>query len=143
MQQFGGYLFFNGNSEQAIAFYQRAIDAELLMKMRFSEAPPEECAAVSHYPPEQIMHASLKVPGGMLMLCDGAQEGDAGFSGFSLSLATDSLPQGERWFNALAEGGKVIMPFGKTFWALGFGMLTDKFGVPWMVNVEASPEPTL
>jgi PhnB protein len=82
---------------------------------------------------EKVMHGSLSVGEAHLMVSDGHCKGPANFSGFTLSLMTSSVAEAERLFAALSDGGKVGMPLGKTFFSPSFGMVTDKFGVPWMV----------
>lgn len=137
--QLSTYLFFDGNAEQALTFYTQALGAEVLYKIRFGEAPVDDsqCATTPPFPADKIMHASLKIGDGLLMLSDGnmcAEEKKHG--GFSVSLHSNDLAQGKTWFDRLSVGANVTMPFQETFWALGFGMLTDRFGIPWMVNVE-------
>lgn len=137
--QLSTYLFFDGNAEHALTFYTQALGAEVLYKIRFGEAPVDDsqCATTPPFPADKIMHASLKIGDGLLMLSDGnmcAEEKKHG--GFSVSLHSNDLAQGKTWFERLSVGANVTMPFQETFWALGFGMLTDRFGIPWMVNVE-------
>jgi PhnB protein len=86
---------------------------------------------------DKVMHVSFKIGSSIVMASDGDLSKPAtGYSGFSLSIAPDDVASGEKIFNGLAEGGQIGMPWQETFWALGFGMVTDKFGVSWMVNVE-------
>lgn len=130
------YLFFDGRCEEAIAFYRDALGAQELMKMRFKDAPPsDDCQT----PPEfadKIMHASLAIGSTHLLLSDGqCGREKVAHSGFSLSVTANDVASGKKYFNALAQGGQITMPYQKTFWTEGFGMLVDKFGVPWMVNV--------
>jgi PhnB protein len=131
------YLFFDGTCEKAIEFYRKALGAELEMLMRYKEAP--EPPPPGMVPPgwdDKVMHASLRIGETRVMASDDCTlQSKPG--GFSLSIAASDVAQGERLFKALADGGKVTMPFGKTFWSPGFGMLTDRFGVGWMVNTEA------
>ena len=89
---------------------------------------------------DKIMHASLKIGDTMLMASDGRCDGQATFEGFSLSITVPDEAEAERVFGALSEGGLVTMPLEKTFWAPKFGMLTDRFGVGWMVSVAHKPE---
>jgi PhnB protein len=103
--------------------------------MRFKESP--EPMPAGSIPPgfeNKVMHASFRIGGSRLMASDGNEEG-AKFEGFSLSLAVPSEAEADRVFAALAKGGKVGMPLAKTFWSPKFGMLTDRFGVGWMVSV--------
>jgi PhnB protein len=131
------YLFFEGTCEQAIEFYRKAIGAELEMLMRYKEAP--EAPPPGMVPPgwgDKVMHASFRIGETRVMGSDDCTP-QSKPGGFSLSITASDVAQGERLFNALADGGKVTMPFGKTFWSPGFGMLTDRFGVGWMVDTEA------
>jgi len=130
------YLFFGGRCEEAVSFYRTALGAEVEMMMRFSESP--EPMPEGSLPPgfeNKIMHSSFRVGGATVMASDGCG-GNANFSGFSLSLSVASPEAAKKAFAALSAGGKVDMPLDKTFWSPLFGMLTDKFGVAWMVSVE-------
>ncbi|WBM70347.1 VOC family metalloprotein YjdN [Buttiauxella sp. WJP83] len=140
----GPYIFFDGTCEEAIAFYKQAIGAELLFKMTFGEMPKEEannaaegCNSGFNWPDDKIMHANVRIGDSEVMMSDGNIATDqVKHSGYSLSLTSKDVDEGKRWFDNLAAGGNVTMPWGETFWAKGFGMLTDKYGIPWMVNVE-------
>jgi PhnB protein len=127
------YLFFNGDCAQAMRFYERTLGGKLEMMMTYGQAPqPEQCPAGSA---ERIMHARLALDGRALMASDVPQgQPFQGMNGFSLSLIYPSADEAKRIFNALADGGKVTMPLAKTFWADAYGMLTDRFGTPWMVG---------
>jgi len=129
------YLFFEGRCEEAIEFYRKALGAQVEMLMRFKDAPAGEGPPGPKPPAEKIMHASLKVGDAVVMASDGMCNNKPSFSGFSLSVPAASVAQGEKLMKALSEGGQVTMPFGKTFWSPGFGMVSDRFGVSWMVNV--------
>ncbi len=134
------YLFFNGCCEEALEFYESAIDAKRVMLMRFNESP--EPPPPSMVPPgheNKVMHASIWVGKTMVMASDGCGENQT-FGGFSLYLNVASEELANRYFEALSEGGTVNMPLGKTFWSPRFGMLTDKFGVGWMVGVIAAEQ---
>jgi PhnB protein len=130
------YLYFHGRCEEALAFYEQALGAQVTFKMRHSEAPAEYAAQGEAG--QRIMHASFKVGQTTLMATDGMPGDNTPpvYAGFSISISLDSMDKGEKIFDALAQGGEVRMPWQSTFWAKGFGMVTDKFGVPWMVNVE-------
>jgi PhnB protein len=133
------YLFFNGRCEEAIAFYQKAIGAELTLSMRYEESPEEH--PPGRLPPgfeKKIMHASLRVGGTVLMASDGCSSEPAQFAGFCLSLSLATQEEAGKCFAALTEGGTVHLPLGKTFWSPCFGMVQDKFGVGWMVTVESA-----
>ena len=129
------YLFFSGRCEEALEFYRTAIGAEIEMVMLFKdspEPPPPDMLAPGFE--NKVMHASFKVGDHRVMASDGVDE-SARFGGFSLALAVPTEPEADRAFEALADGGEVRMPLGKTFWSPRFGMLTDRFGVDWMVMV--------
>ena len=128
------YLFFNGSCEQAVEFYRKALGAEVEMMMRFKESPePPKPGMVPPGFENKIMHACVNINGAPVMLSDGRVENKPKFEGFSLSLDTNEPAEGDRMFNALAQGGQVQMPLGETFFAKRFGMVADKFGVGWMI----------
>jgi PhnB protein len=130
------YLFFTGRCQEAIAFYRKTIGAEPLMVMHYKDAPP------GAMPPDadpananKVIHARLSFGGATIMMSDGPGSGK--YDGFALSLPAPDAAEAERLFKALSEGGRVDMPLGKTFFSPAFGMLTDRFGIKWMVMVEA------
>lgn len=132
------YLFFNGRCEEAVEFYRKALGAELEFLMRFNESPePHPPGMVPPGFEKKIMHCSLRIGATTLMASDGCSADKAKFEGFSLSLAVPSAAEADRAFAALADGGKVQMPLGKTFWSPRFGMVEDRFGIGWMVSVVA------
>ena len=134
------YLFFGGRCEEALDFYKKTLGAEVEMMMRFKEAPEPSQPPMPECFDDKIMHASFRVGGTSLMASDGRCEGPATFEGFSLSITVADEAEADRVFAALSEGGLVTMPLEKTFWAPKFGMLTDKFGVGWMVSVMHKPQ---
>ena len=128
------YLFFNGCCEEALDFYVRALGAEITFLMRMKESPePMELPPGAE---DKVMHANLRIGESMLMASDGMGTEKGVFTGFSLAVSAPTTEQAEAWFAALGEGGKVDMPMQKTFWAQSFGMLTDRFGVSWMLSCE-------
>jgi PhnB protein len=132
------YLFFDGRCEEALAFYQRALGAELTMMMRFKEAPqPSSPGMVPPGSEDKVMHASFRIGDTTVMASDGRCLGKPNFQGFALSITAANEAQADRTFAALADGGQVQMALGKTFFSPRFGMLTDRFGVSWMVLVPA------
>ena len=132
------YLFFNGHCEEAIEFYRKALGAEVEMMMRFKDSPePMSPGAAAPGLADKVMHASLRIGGALLMASDGMGAGELAFSGFSLSIDAPDTAGADRMFNALAEGGTVKMPIGKTFWSPYFGIVADRFGVSWMVTLTA------
>jgi PhnB protein len=133
------YLFFNGRCEEALAFYKKALGAEVQMLMRWKENPqppsPEMCAGAGQIDGNRIMHACMKIGESQVMASDGMPQEKSSFQRFSLSLTARNDAECDRLFGALAEGGQVLMPLGKTFFAQRFGMVADRFGVSWMVIV--------
>lgn len=128
------YLFFNGCCEEALSFYTQALGAKVGLMMRYKESPePLPPGMVPAGWEDKVMHVSFTVGASTVMACDSADA--AGFKGFSLSISAASEAEADRVFAALAAGGQVTMPLAKTFWSPKFGMCTDRFGVPWMVNV--------
>ena len=130
------YLFFDGRTEDALEFYKKTLGIEVEMLMRFKDAPgPDDpnCPPPSH--PNAVMHSSFKLGGQNIMASDGHVGGKPDFKGFALSLAVKSEDEAERLFAALSAGGQVTQPLIQTFFSPKFGMLTDKFGVNWMVLV--------
>jgi PhnB protein len=132
------YLFFEGSCEAAIEFYKQALGAEVLMLMRYNEAPPHD--GPSRLPPgsdSKIMHATLKIGPTEINASDGMCSGHVTFQGISLSLRAPDVESAERLFEALAVGGQIRQPMMETFFSPRFGMVADKFGVGWMVMVQS------
>jgi len=132
------YLFFDGKCEEAIEFYKKALDAKVEMMMRFKEnpEPPQDgCGGPPKDAGEKIMHAAFKVGDALVMASDGMCSGKPRFDGISLSLTVKTEAEADKRFAALADGGQIQMPLGKTFFSPKFGMVADKFGVSWMVVV--------
>ena len=128
------YLMFNGDCAEAFKFYEQLLGGKIEMSMPFAESPSAEPV-----PPEwgdKVLHATMTIDGQRLMASDAPPGHYAKPQGVSVSIALKDRDRGERIFNALAQGGTVQMPFQKTFWASGFGMCVDRFGIPWMVNCE-------
>ena len=132
MPPLNAYLVFDGNCADAMRFYERTLGGKLEMKTHADSPEPTET------PPgnaDRILHACLAMDGGVLMASDGlAGQPYDGMNGFSLALIYPTAAEGGRVFDALGKDGNVVMPFGKTFWADGFGMLVDRYGTPWMIN---------
>ena len=131
------YITFGGRCEEALEFYKNSIDAEITSLMRWKESPDNDMKGPSGYE-EKIMNASFRIGETELMADDGMGEAPAQFKGMTLAIEVADDAEAKRVFTALGEGGNVKMPLAKTFWTSSFGMLIDKFGVPWMVNVAAS-----
>ena len=132
--QISPYLAFDGQCEAAFRFYAACLGGRIEMMMTHGESPMADRS-----PPEardRIMHAQLVVGDTVLMASDGPPGHHQAMQGFSVSLMVGEPAEAERVFAALAEGGTVRMPLEETFWAMRFGMVTDRFGTPWMVNCE-------
>jgi len=130
------YLFFDGRCEEAVEFYRRALGAEVTMLMRFRDSP--EPPAPGMVPPgaeSKVMHTSFRIGDTTVLASDGRCLGQPSFQGFSLSLTVPNEAEAERLFAALADRGQVQMPLAKTFFSPRFGMVADRFGVPWMIYV--------
>ena len=133
MNQLEPYLFFNGNCAEAMRFYEKTLGGKVEMMMKASEAPGgvEKPGAKA----DGILHAAVAVEGHRLLASDWmSPDPYPGMSGVSLSLVYPTVEEAKRKFDALAAGGKVQMPFEKTFWVESFGMLKDKFGTAWMIS---------
>lgn len=129
------YLNFDGRCEEALGFYQRALGAKVEMLMRFRESPePPPPGMVAPGSENKVMHCAFTLGESLVMASDGACRGAPSFKGVTLSIAVNDVAEAERVFKALADGGQVTMPIDKTFWSPRFGMVNDRFGVPWMVN---------
>jgi PhnB protein len=130
------YITFGGRCEEALAFYKKSIGAEVTGLMRWKESPQADMKGPPGWE-EKVMNAAFRVGETQLMADDGMGDKTAEFKGMTLAIEVADDAEAQRVFTALGEGGKVTMPLAKTFWTSSFGMLTDKFGVPWMVNVAA------
>jgi PhnB protein len=125
------YLFFNGRCDEAVDFYRTAVGAEVTMLMRFKDSPDP----TSHGAGDKVMHASLRIGDTTVLVSDGRCTGQLNFEGFALSMTVSDDAEAERFFAALGDGGQVQMPLAKSFFSSKFGMVTDRFGVLWMVYV--------
>jgi PhnB protein len=127
------YLFFNGQCEAAFKFYEKALGGKI-EAMVTHEGTPAEGQVPADWK-KKIIHASMKIGDMLLMASDAPPDrSSGGMNGFSVNLTVVKPADADRIFNALAQKGTVRMPIGETFWAERFGMLTDQFGTPWMVN---------
>ena len=128
------YLSFDGQCEDAFTFYERCLNGTITMMVRYAGSPME-----GQVPPawrDKIIHARMTVGSSDLMASDSMPNFHQAAQGFSVSLNIDEPAEAERVFQALSAGGTVRMPIQQTFWAIRFGMLTDRFGIPWMINCE-------
>ena len=129
------YLHFGGNCDAAFKFYEKHLGGKIDMMMRYADAPPDMPTSPDHK--NLVMHAHMTIGDASIMGADAPPERFQKPQGFSVSLTVKELGDAERKFKALSQGGTETMPFGKTFFAKGFGMCTDQFGIPWMVNCPA------
>lgn len=132
--QINPYLVFNGQCEAAFKFYEKLLGGKITGIMTHANSP-----MANQVPPEwrdKVMHAHLTVGNWVLMGSDAPPQHFQKPQGFSVSIGVKTVEEGERIFKALSENGAVQMPFQKTFWSPGFGMLADRFGIPWMVNCD-------
>lgn len=125
------YLTFEGCCDRALAFYREALGAEVTALIRVKDVP--EAAAAHPEAGNSVLHASFRIGETTLFATDGMCQGGAAFGGFSLSLVTEDDGETERLLGSLADGGRVRMPAGPTFFSSRFGMVVDRFGVSWMV----------
>lgn len=131
------YLNFGGRCDEALAFYKTTLGAQVGMVMRFKESPDEPQCPLPDGWGEKVMHCDFRVGESLLMASDGCGD-EEGFKGIMLSLTMPDEAAAKRCFEALADGGNVILPIGATFWSPCFGMVSDQFGLGWMVTV---PQP--
>ena len=131
------YIAFKGNCREAIEFYKKALDAEVLFTQKVGDSPMPDMG-----PAENIMHCTIKVGYSTMMMCDDPRPGAAGGDGnISLAIGLNDPERAKQVFGNLAKDGSVVMPLEKTYWAEAFGMVTDRFGVKWMVNCDAPKRP--
>ena len=131
------YLTFGGECEQAMEFYKRCLGGEITGLMRYEGSPMDNAQLPAEWK-KKVMHSTFECEGARLMASDGMPgQPKPTYSGFSVSLfVPGDASKAKRAFEALSEGGKVTMPFAPPFWGGHFGMLTDRFGIPWMVSSE-------
>ena len=143
--QFIPYLNFNGNCAEAMAFYAKVFGGKQGPVMTFGSMPPMPAMPpIPDSAKNAVMHTFVQVGDQEIMASDVMPEACGGAKyqppqGMQLSVRVDTVEEGERIFQALSDGGTITMPFAKTFWSPGFGMVTDRFGTPWMVNVFEQP----
>ena len=132
--QLNPYLIFNGNCEEALKFYEQTLNGKIEALFHFEGTPAAETA-----PPEwrdKVLHATLAVDDQRLMASDAPPGHYEQPKGISVSISLKDRDRGEKIFSALAENGTIQMPFQQTFWASGFGMCIDRFGIPWLINCD-------
>jgi len=131
------YLFFNGNCAAAMEAYANILQGEILEQMPATELPPE--IPMQEDRRDWILHARMKIGEGEVMMSDDIFADSAPMAGCAISLNYPTVDQAKSVFDRLADGGHVQMAWDATFWSAGFGMLTDRFGVKWMIGTDAAP----
>jgi PhnB protein len=131
------YLYFNGDCEAAFRFYERCLGGKIEAMLTHAGTPAEQQVPAEWR--SKILHARLVVGDAVLLASDAPPGHYQKPQGFSVSIQISKSSQAEAIFHALADGGRVIMPFQETFWAARFGMLVDQFGTPWMINCDRTP----
>jgi PhnB protein len=138
--QVNPYLNFNGDCAAAFKFYERLLGAKIEAIMTHGESPIAKDVPPAWH--DRVLHARLIVGDTVLMASDSPPEYYEKPQGLYVSLQIDTPAEAERVFRELSQGGRVTMPIDKTFWAERFGMLVDRFGIPWMVNCEGAVQET-
>jgi len=133
------YLSFKGQCEAAFKFYEQCLGGQIGAIFRYTGTPLADQVPADWG--DKVMHGSLKLGEQVLMGGDVAPEHYEEPKGFSLALAIKSTTDAERIFHEMVKGGRVVVPLEKTFWAVRFGMLVDRFGIPWLINCEGSDQP--
>ena len=128
------YLNFDGRCEAAFNFYAKLMGGKLELKMTFAQAPPEMGSHADWK--DKIMHARLVIGDQVILGSDAPPSRYNKPAGTFVSLSLKDPAEGKRIFDGLSTGGQTLMPFSKTFWSPGFGMCTDQFNIPWMINCE-------
>ena len=137
------YLFFNGRCDEALAFYGKALGAEIVDLMRYKDAPVGDAPADGGQCPsvagrlEKVMHATVRIGETVLFASDGNEDSGPQFGGFGLTIQAADEAEARCMFDALADGGQVRMPLGPTFFAESFGMVADRYGVLWLIIVHS------
>ena len=137
--QINPYLSFKGQCEAAFTFYEQCLGGQLGPIFRYAGSPMAEEAPADWQ--DKIMHGSVTIGGQTLMVPTWCRIATKKRRAFSLSLHMQNTADAERIFHELAEGGRIVMPLEKTFWAARFGMVVDRFGIPWLINCEGSEQP--
>ena len=130
------YISFKGNCKEAIEFYKDKLGAELLFSQSYGESP---MAGKAEGNEDKVMHCSIKIGDSVIMACDNVfehQNPTVVGNNITLALGAKDVAESESIFEKMSDGATVVMPIQETFWAERFGMLTDKFGINWMINCD-------
>jgi PhnB protein len=131
------HLHFKGNCREAFEYYAALFGGEIVFAMTYGEMPDAQDTPAAIR--DRIVHARVDLGGEFLLGTDPPDDRYQAPQGFNVMALVETPGEAERVFNRLAEGGRVVMPFGQTFWAYRFGMCNDRFGIPWMINCEKAP----
>ncbi|MGI9391393.1 MAG: VOC family protein [Boseongicola sp.] len=131
------YLFFNGNCADALNFYAAVLGGEIIVKMPASELPPEYPVADDRK--DWVLHSELQFGDSSIFASDSVMGETSAMSGCSVMLSLATHDEAQKVFDRLADGGEVEMPFAPTFWSSGFGTLSDRFGINWMIGADEAP----
>jgi PhnB protein len=134
--QLNSHLHFSGQCEEAFQFYEKCLGGKIDGLFRYEGAPGEAAQSLPADWRNKIMHAHMTIGDQILMGMDAPPERFQKPQGFHVNINVKNVAEGKRIFDSLSQGGKVVMPFGPTFWSPGFAMFSDRFGTPWMVNCE-------
>jgi len=137
--QMNPYLSFKGDCEEAFKLYEKCLGGQPGAIFRYAGSPMADSVPADWS--DKIMHGSITIGDQTLMGADVTPDQYEEPKGFSLSLQIKSTADAERIFHELAKDGRVLMPLEKTFWAALFGMVIDRFGIPWLINCEESDQP--
>ena len=132
--QIAAYLNFDGDCEDALRFYAHALGGEIECIIPFEGTPGEKEVPAAYR--KKVIHGRLKLNGQIIMASDCPPERYKKPQGISINLGVKNADEAERVFASLADGGNVTMPLEETFWAVRFGAVTDRFGIPWLINCE-------
>jgi PhnB protein len=128
------YLYFDGQCEEAFNFYEKCLGGKITFMLTYEKSPMADRTPPGYA--KKILHAGLASPDGVLEGCDAPPGEYKKPQSFCVMLRPKDASEAEHIFNALAEGGTVQMPIGETFWAVRFGMVVDRFRMPWLINYE-------
>ena len=133
------HLHFSGQCEEAFKFYEKTLGGKIEGLFRYKDAPPEAQNAPADWQ-NKIMHAYMTIGDQALMGMDAPPGHFDKPQGFHVNIGVKDVNEAKKIFEDLSEKGNVIMKFGPTFWSSGFAMFVDRFGTPWMVNVEQAQQ---
>ena len=126
------YLNFNGQCEEAFKVYEKCFGGKIESMFRYEGSPVSSQTPVAWG--KKVMHAALRIGTDFIMGADTSPDQYKQPQGFSISISVNGIPEAERIFSELSQSGTIQLPLQRTFWAARFGMLTDRFGIPWMIN---------